>query len=113
MHEMSLCESILQVIEDEARLQSFHKVVEVHLAIGTLAGVEVDALKFSFDVVVQHSLAQDAELCIQMVPATGLCPSCGQQCAVENRYDPCLNCGSFGLQITNGDQMRITHLEVQ
>jgi hydrogenase nickel incorporation protein HypA/HybF len=37
MHEMSLAEGVLQLIEDSARQQSFRKVVTVWLEIGELA----------------------------------------------------------------------------
>lgn len=112
MHEMSLCESILQIIEDEAQKQSFQKVSEVHLAVGTLAGVELDALRFSFDVVVQNSVADGACLHVHEVQAEGLCPACGSRMAMSSRYDACGQCGGFGLQLAAGDEMRITHLEV-
>ncbi|AUM14317.1 hydrogenase maturation nickel metallochaperone HypA [Ketobacter alkanivorans] len=113
MHEMSLCESILQIVEEESIRQSFRKVSEVHLAIGALAGVELEALKFSFDVVVQHSLAAGAVLHIEIVPAIGHCPVCGQKVVMESRYDACSRCGEYGLQLESGNDMRITHLEVQ
>ena len=41
MHEMSLAEGVLQLIEDSAREQKFDKVVAVWLEIGQLSGVEV------------------------------------------------------------------------
>ncbi|HBO94385.1 MAG TPA: hydrogenase maturation nickel metallochaperone HypA, partial [Gammaproteobacteria bacterium] len=40
MHEMSLCESVLQIVEEEAARQRFSKVKWLQLEIGTLAGVE-------------------------------------------------------------------------
>jgi hydrogenase nickel incorporation protein HypA/HybF len=40
MHEMSLAEGVLQLIEDAARQQNFEKVVTVWLEIGQLSGAE-------------------------------------------------------------------------
>ena len=59
MHEMSLAEGVLQIIEDEARAQSFSRVKTVWLEIGQLAGVEKEAMLFCFDAVVRDSVAQD------------------------------------------------------
>ena len=42
MHEMSLAEGVLQLIEDSARQKSFTRVVAVWLEIGELAGVDVE-----------------------------------------------------------------------
>ncbi len=49
MHEMSLCEGILQVLEESADSQSFTSIKTVWLEIGVLAGVEVEAMRFGFD----------------------------------------------------------------
>ena len=112
MHEMSLCEGILQVLEDEARKQSFSRVRRVWLEIGRLAGVEPDALRFSFDVVIRGTLADGAKLCIIDIPGTAWCMQCAEAVPVEQRFDACPKCGSYQLQLTDGDQMRIKELEV-
>ena len=44
MHEMSLAEGVLQLIEDSARQQNFSSVSMVWLEIGELSGVEVEAM---------------------------------------------------------------------
>ena len=62
MHEMSLCESMLQLMEEQAKSQSFSRVKSVWLEIGQLSGVEIDALRFGFEVVMRNSLAEGAEL---------------------------------------------------
>ena len=45
MHEMSLCEGVIQLIEQQANEQQFSKVSTVWLEIGALAGVEVDGIR--------------------------------------------------------------------
>ncbi len=57
MHEMSLCEGILQVLEESAGSQNFSHIKCVWLEIGVLAGVEVEAMRFGFDAVMRGSLA--------------------------------------------------------
>ena len=46
MHEMSLAESMLQIIEDAARTQKFRRVRSVVLEIGALAAVEAKPCVF-------------------------------------------------------------------
>ena len=112
MHEMSLCEGILQVLEDEAGKQGFSEVRQVWLEIGRLAGVELEALRFSFDVVVRDTLADGAKLSIIDVPGVAWCLQCAESVPVEQRFDACPKCGSYQLQVTAGDEMRIKELEV-
>ena len=113
MHEMALCESVLQIIEEHARRERFHRVLEVRLEIGALAGVEIDAMRFGFDVVCRGTLADGARLEIVEMPARAHCFDCGETVPVAERYDPCPRCGGYRLQVTEGDQMRIKDLEVE
>ena len=113
MHEMSLCEGILQVMESEAQKQGFSQVKNVWLEIGDLAGVEVDAMLFSFDAVTRNSLADGAKLNIINIPGTAWCMQCGKNVPVTERFDACPECGSYQLQVTGGDEMRIKELEVE
>ncbi len=112
MHEMSICESILGLLRDQAQAQSFSKVKRVCLEIGPLSGVEIEALKFGFDVVMRDTLADGARLEIIETPGTAWCMPCGQNVAIEQRFDACPLCGSHQLQVTGGEELRIKELEV-
>jgi hydrogenase nickel incorporation protein HypA/HybF len=113
MHEMSLCEGILQVLEAEAGNQGFSKVKTVWLEIGELSSVEIEALVFSFDVVTRNTLADGANLEIINLPGTAWCMKCAKNVAVKRRFDACPECGSYQLQVTSGEEMRIKELEVE
>ena len=47
MHEIALCESILETVTEQTRRQGFSRVRRVWLEIGELANVELDALRFA------------------------------------------------------------------
>ena len=112
MHEMSIAEGIIQVIEEQARLQGYQRVNAVWLEIGPLAAVEKESLRFCFEAVCRHSLAAGARLEIIDLPGTAWCLGCSQTVAVQQRYDACPLCGSYQLQVTSGDELRIKELEV-
>ena len=57
VHELALCESVLELIEEQARVQRYTRVNTVWLEVGSLAAVEIEALRFGFDVVTRGSLA--------------------------------------------------------
>lgn len=113
MHEMSIAESVLQIIEDAARADKCSKVKTVWLEIGRLACVEKEALRFCFDVVTRDSVAQDARLEIIETPGQGWCMQCARNVAVTARYEPCPSCGSFQIEVTGGEEMRVKELEVE
>lgn len=113
MHEMSLVESVLQIIEDAAKQQGFTKVRRVWLEIGQLSCVEPEALRFSFDAVMRDSIAHHAQLEIVEVAGQGRCGQCGCKVAMAGRDEVCPNCGSCAIAVTEGDQMRVKELEVE
>ena len=112
MHEISLAEGVLQLIEDAARRQKFSKVATVWLEIGQLAGVEVDAMKFCFDAVTRGSVAEGAQLEIIATPGVGWCPQCSSNVALSEVYAACPRCGAYQVRVTGGTEMRVKELEV-
>jgi len=113
MHEMSLCESVLGILEDNARRQGFQRVKVVWLEIGALSGVEPDAMRFCFDAVVRNTLADQARLEIIEIPGEAWCMQCSKTVQVAQRFDACPECGSYQLQVTGGEEMKIKELEVE
>ena len=113
MHEMSLCESVLQIVEEEAARQRFSKVKWLQLEIGTLAGVEVEAMRFCFDAVSRNSVLEGAALDIVQPVGQAWCMQCAKTLPLRERYQPCPECGGYQLQVTGGDEMQIKELEVE
>ena len=112
MHEMSICEGILQVLETSSAEKNFTRVKKVFVEVGPLSGVEVDALRFSFDVVMKGSLADNSVLEIIETDAKAWCLNCNELVTISQRYDDCPQCGSAQIQVTSGDELAIKELEV-
>ncbi|RTL47954.1 MAG: hydrogenase maturation nickel metallochaperone HypA [Rhodocyclaceae bacterium] len=113
MHEMSLAEGILQLIEDAARRDGFSRVSGVWLEIGQLSSVEPEALRFCFDAVTRGSVADGATLEIIEQPGEGWCLKCCQTVAMSEQLGACPQCGSHQVQVTGGTEMRVKELEVE
>ena len=113
MHEMSLAESVLQIIQDSAQTQNFQRVRRVTLEIGQLSCVEPEAMRFCFDAVTSGSIAEGARLEIIETPGQGHCAACGKTVALQEQYVLCPECGSANLRIVGGNEMRVKDLEVE
>ena len=113
MHEMSLAESVLQIIEDAARAQDFQRVRTVVLEIGALSAVEPEAMRFCFDAVMHDSIAEQARLEIIETAGQGCCTKCAQKFPLAALYQACPECGSYDVKVTDGDGMRVKELEVE
>lgn len=113
MHELSLAESILQLIEDAAVEQKFTQVKTVWLEIGQLACVEQESLRFFFAVITEDSIARQAKLEIIEITGQAMCDQCHQVTMIAAYHQACPQCGGYGLNVTQGDGMRIKELEVE
>lgn len=113
MHEMSLAESVVRIVEDAARAQGFSKVRTVRLEIGRLAGVEPDAIRFCMDAVARGTVAEAARLEIVETGGRGWCMHCSKPVMVTARYDACPDCGRYEVHVTGGTEMRVAELEVE
>lgn len=113
MHEMSLMQNVLEIVLEAAENQGFDRVRKITLEIGDFSGVDPQAMEFCFDVVMEGSIAAGAALEIVRKPGEAWCMQCGRQVEISERFDPCPHCGSFGLKITGGQEMRVRELEVE
>ena len=113
MHEMSLAEGVLQIVEEAARAQRFRRVRSVLLEIGELSMVEAEAMRFCFDAFSRGTLAEGAVLNVVQVAGQGLCFNCNRTVPLAALYDPCPACGGHPVQATGGTEMRVKELEVE
>jgi len=113
MHELSLCEGVMQALQENAQKEGYTRVMTVWLEIGQLSGVETEAMRFSFDAVTKGSLADNARLEIIDVPGLAWCMQCAKPVHIKKRYDECPDCSSYQLQVTGGEEMKIKELEVE
>jgi hydrogenase nickel incorporation protein HypA/HybF len=113
MHEVSLIESAVALVEDARWRQDFSRVRMIRLHVGALGHAEPDALRFCFDAVTLGTIADGARLEIEMVPGTGWCSDCQRTVPLEERYALCPVCGNAQVRMTAGDELRLAEMEVE
>lgn len=112
MHEMSLANGIVEILQREARAQGFERVTRLWVEVGELSHVEAEALAFCFSAVTAGTLAENAELTILPVSGLAWCMDCSESIDLSRRGDPCPKCGGYKLQVTGGEELRVKELEV-
>lgn len=113
MHEMSIAEGIIEIVERTARSNGIQRVKTVHAAVGELAGVDVDALLFAWESVRRGGPAADAPLVIDRPAGKAWCMHCGKTVPLHRFGDPCPTCGGYQLEPTDGLQMRVTDITTE
>jgi hydrogenase nickel incorporation protein HypA/HybF len=112
MHEVALAEGVLRIVMDAARAGAAVRVHTVWVELGALAHVEPDALAFCFDAVTRGSLAEGATLEIARTAGTAWCMPCSVQVPLAKLGDACPRCGSYQLQVLQGDEMRVKEIGI-
>jgi len=112
MHEMSICQSLVGLIEEQAQRNAFSRVTHIRLEIGRFAGVEPRALLFGFDVTARGTVADGATLEILDLPGRAWCFDCNASVEVVERGADCSSCSGRRLRVTGGEELRIKDMEV-
>ncbi|MET9179954.1 hydrogenase maturation nickel metallochaperone HypA [Kitasatospora aureofaciens] len=108
MHELSIALSVVEAVEEFAAGYPGERVEEVRLRVGALAGVEAEALDFSFTVVCEGTALAGARLAIEHVPAVVRCRPCEREFAVRPPLDlRCPACGGGSVECASGRELEI------
>jgi hydrogenase nickel incorporation protein HypA/HybF len=113
MHEMTLAESVLEIVEDAARREGLRRVHAVWLEIGQLSSIEPEAMRFCFDAVARDSVAAGARLEIVVTAGAAWCIECAKRVALAELGAACPHCGGYRLRVTEGAAMRVKELEAE
>ena len=112
MHEMSICQGLINQVEQIASERGASRVDSIVLSIGPLAGVEPELLIRAFEVARADTVANDAELEIETGPVVIECRSCGAGGEVPVNRLRCPSCGDWQVNLKQGDELLLLRLEV-
>ena len=113
MHELSVCQSIITQAVDIAEQNSANTIVKIELAIGPLAGVEIELLKHAFPLASAGTLAEGAELVARALPLRVRCLSCFKESDAQPNRLLCSHCNDWHTQLISGDEMLIKSIELE
>lgn len=113
MHEMSLAISVLQIVETAATKDAFVRVRTLHLSVPTLAGVEIEALRFALHSLAPETVLDGAEFIIDEPASTAHCLDCDASIEIASFEDLCAMCGGFRWQSSSDRGLRVVDLLVE
>ena len=114
MHELGIMNNVLDSAIRVAKENNGHRVTKVTLKVGVLSGILPDYMAAFFDMISQNTIAQGAELIIEIEPAVFLCRDCGEKTSFD-RYGPdfiCSNCNSENLSLLSGKSFQIVSVAI-
>jgi hydrogenase nickel incorporation protein HypA/HybF len=113
MHEMSIAENLLEIIQRHAPSNGAARVKAIRLRIGQMAGVVPESLRFCFEVASEGTPAQGAELQIEHVPIVSRCKDCRSDFEIEQYVFICPSCDGLNVELISGSELDVVELELE
>ncbi|TFG16720.1 MAG: hydrogenase maturation nickel metallochaperone HypA [Promethearchaeota archaeon] len=122
MHEFSFAYQIFKVAEATAIKYNAKKISEVYLEIGELTLIVPELLKQSFKMATTGSIAEGAELKIEILPGKVRCRDCNQVSTVTINEEAqltglqlfqCKHCKSKNTEIIEGKKANVKNIKIQ
>lgn len=115
MHEMSIAEALIRIIESEMAAHNLRTVRRIKIKHGELSTMVPEALDFAFQAMTVNTPLEGAVLEYEKVPLTMVCSACGATFTPEIQELLCTPCPACGEElwhkVLTGKELHLEHLE--
>jgi hydrogenase nickel incorporation protein HypA/HybF len=111
VHELSLAQSVVDLLLEEARRNSISRIEVARLRIGRLRAIVPDLLKTGLEMVGRGTLAEGARFEIEEVRGRARCPDCEVEFDLDDLFALCPTCGRYGCTILAGQELLVIEFE--
>lgn len=108
MHEMALTQSVVDAVCEHAAGRRVHSV---KVEVGALCAVVPDAMEFCFGLATEGTVADGAQLDLDVRPGAAHCRSCETNFELADPILLCV-CGSSDVEVLAGRDLKILSMEV-
>jgi len=113
MHELGIANSVLEAVRAEVGRHPGALPVKVAMRVGELAGVDPDALAFSFQALTSQTEWERLALEVETCPRRHRCPACETTFRVVDYDFRCPACRSPATECVGGDELELAYLELE
>jgi hydrogenase nickel incorporation protein HypA/HybF len=110
MHELSLTRNVVGLVAERA---AGRKITQVRMRVGKLSGVEVEAVRFCFDVCAQGTTAEGARLEIEEIAGRGECERCGKSAPLDVLFGACACEPGARLRVVAGEELLLVDIQME
>jgi hydrogenase nickel incorporation protein HypA/HybF len=113
MHEMSIVQSLISIIEEEMVKNKASVLRSVRVKIGVMSGIVREVLRTCFEVLTSKTDIKGGVLKMDIAPLIGYCRRCKGNFEVIEYNFSCPHCDSTDIEIISGREMNIVELEIE
>ncbi|MBN1573677.1 MAG: hydrogenase maturation nickel metallochaperone HypA [Deltaproteobacteria bacterium] len=114
MHEVSLIQSLIKIVEEHSATHGFKKVSLMRLSFGRMTHIEPKALELAFKVQSEGTVAFGATLEFKILPVIIYCFKCNKEYEVGRfEFTKCPGCGADEVQVVGGtEELQLLEMDV-
>ncbi|MDD5571080.1 MAG: hydrogenase maturation nickel metallochaperone HypA [Bacteroidales bacterium] len=113
MHELSVAQNIIEIVEENARKLKLKIISEVEIDVGTISGVVPENLEFAMDVAMKDTILENAKIKMNIIKAKAKCLKCANEFEIEEMYSLCPKCNRFEFEIINGKELKVKSIKAE
>jgi hydrogenase nickel incorporation protein HypA/HybF len=102
----------LDLALETAKGSAATRIHSLRMRVGTMTGVVPEALQFAFEVLREGTIAAEARLDVETVPASGWCPECQAEFEVKEWLPACPKCARAAPDLRGGLELELASIEV-
>jgi hydrogenase nickel incorporation protein HypA/HybF len=114
VHELTVTQSILEIVLRHSQQAGARRVLAVNLVIGDLTGFIDDSIQFYFDFLTRETLAAGARLEFERIAPRVRCYACQAEYVPPNsRLWTCPECDALGGEVIAGKEFYVASIEIE
>jgi hydrogenase nickel incorporation protein HypA/HybF len=113
VHELSITQSMLEIVLKQAEKVQAKKVTKINLTIGAMTGVVSDSVQFYLDILTKDTIAEGAQVFFTLVPSQGKCRQCNQTFELPEFDWTCPYCQGNIVDVISGKELFVDSIEVE
>lgn len=111
MHETTIVMGLIRIVETHAARVGASRVTRIRLKVGRLRAVEPQQLCSCFEMFAEGTVAEGAELAIDLLGVRGRCRACATEFAVANYHFACPACAGDDIEVIQGQELYVESFE--
>jgi hydrogenase nickel incorporation protein HypA/HybF len=113
MHELSIAESIIDIVHQYVEKERLIDVRSVCVKVGTFSGVVPDSLEFSYQAITAGTMLERSTLTLERIPFVIECNDCKCKSVSEDGITQCPLCNSLSTSIISGRELQVKDIELE
>lgn len=113
MHELSVCQALLDQVREIALSNHAHAVKTITIRVGPLSGIEPPLLHRAFTIARLNTVAHDARLVMESDPVVVHCRHCDTNHPAPANHLRCPDCHQPCPELVSGDALTLASIDIE